>query len=394
MTPPAQYPGWVIQGGRWHGSDEAASRPGAERPARGDGTGTARVEADRSASSRSGGSSTTRYQPRKQFDDDELQALTESIKTHGVLQPLVVRAGGDGYQLIAGERRLRAAQAAGLTEVPVHVVDFDDQQVFEAALVENIQRSDLNPIEKAQGFKDYLDKFGLTQEQLGAKLGLDRTTISNLLGLLNLPQEVQDAVRLGQITLGHAKVLKGVPEPERQVALCKETILKNYSVHALELLVKQQRMEAARRDRGRGARTRAGREDRPRQGAGGRAAAAPRGEGRDQVKAKDKGQIVIGFDSNDDFERILEALQEVSQSQPRARDPTLRTARARSSPPCGNSPNPVGFPTTYPGGVIMRTRMFAVVGLAAILGIQRPRRWSSSSTPPPMGGSRCCSPVR
>src|SRR5207249_2488289 len=153
----------------------------------------------------------------------------------------VVRANGDGYQLIAGERRLRAAQAAGLDEVPVHVVAFDDQQVFEAALVANIQRSDLNPIEKAQGFKDYLDKFGLTQEQLGAKLGLDRTTISNLLGLLNLPAEVQDALRLGQISLGHAKVLKGVPEAARQTALCRETILKNYSVHALELLIKQQK---------------------------------------------------------------------------------------------------------------------------------------------------------
>ena len=129
-----------------------------------------------------------------------------------MLQPLVVRQAGDGFQLIAGERRLRAAQAAGLGEVPVHVVAFDDQQVYEAALVENIQRTDLNPIEKAQGFKDYLDRFGMTQDQLGARLGLDRTTISNLLGLLNLPAEVQDAVRLGQITLGHAKVLKGVPE--------------------------------------------------------------------------------------------------------------------------------------------------------------------------------------
>src|SRR2546430_4588865 len=158
------------------------------------------------------------YQPRKRFDSDELRSLTESVKNHGVLQPLVVRAVGDGFQLIAGERRLRAAQAAGLAEVPVHVVDFDDQQVFEAALVENIQRSDLNAIEKAQGFKDYLDRFGLTQEQLGAKLGLDRTTVSNLLGLLHLPKEVQDAVRLGQISVGHAKVLKGVAEPERQGA--------------------------------------------------------------------------------------------------------------------------------------------------------------------------------
>src|SRR5262245_30565699 len=107
------------------------------------------------------------YQPRKRFDEDELLALAESIRNHGVLQPLVVRRAGDVYQLIAGERRLRAAQLAGLPEVPIHLVTFDDQQVFEAALAENIQRSDLNPIEKAQGFKDYLEQFGLTQEQLG-----------------------------------------------------------------------------------------------------------------------------------------------------------------------------------------------------------------------------------
>jgi ParB family chromosome partitioning protein len=250
------------------------------------------------------------YQPRKRFDDDELQALTESVKTHGVLQPLVVRAAGDGYQLIAGERRLRAATAAGLTEVPVHVVHFDDQQVFEAALVENIQRSDLNAIEKAVGFKEYLDRFGLTQEQLGAKLGLDRTTISNLLGLLNLPAEVQDAVRLGQISLGHAKVLKGIAEPERQVALCRETMMKNYSVHALELLVKQQRMEAA------GVAT-AGE---PARRESVEKTAHVKGIEDDlrhrlavkveiKVKAKDKGQIVIGFETNDDFERILDALK-------------------------------------------------------------------------------------
>jgi ParB family chromosome partitioning protein len=248
------------------------------------------------------------YQPRKRFDEDELKALAESIRAHGVLQPLVVRQLADGYQLIAGERRFRAAQAAGLAEVPVHVVRFDDQQVFEAALVENIQRSDLNAIEKAQGFKDYLDRFGLTQEQLGAKLGLDRTTVSNLLGLLNLPAEVQDAVRLGQISLGHAKVLKGVPEADRQVALCRETIMKNYSVHALELLVKQQRAEAAA----------GGGDPAPREAA--EKTAHVKGIEDDlrqrlatkveiRVKAKDKGQIVIGFESNDDFERILDALR-------------------------------------------------------------------------------------
>ena len=248
------------------------------------------------------------YQPRKRFDADELTALTESVRAHGVLQPLVVRQVGQSYQLIAGERRLRAAQAAGLTEVPVHVVAFNDQQVFEAALVENIQRSDLNPVEKAQGFKDYLDKFGLTQEQLGTKLGLDRTTVSNLLGLLNLPPEVQDALRFGQISLGHAKVLKGVPEAERQVALCRETIMKNYSVHALELLVKQQKTEA----------TAAPAERAPRETA--EKTAHVKGIEDDlrrrlavrveiKVKAKDKGQLVIGFESNDDFERIVSALQ-------------------------------------------------------------------------------------
>ena len=245
------------------------------------------------------------YQPRKRFDSDELTSLTESVKNHGVLQPLVVRQTGDGFQLIAGERRLRAAQAAGLDEVPVHVVNFDDQQVFEAALVENIQRSDLNAIEKAVGFKDYLDKFGLTQEQLGARLGLDRTTISNLLGLLNLPEEVQDAVRFGQITLGHAKVLKGVPDADRQVALCRETILKCYSVHALELLVKQQKLEAAtgepakREVTEKTAHVKSIEDDL-------RQRLAVKVEIK--VKAKDKGQIVIAFDSNDDFERILNAL--------------------------------------------------------------------------------------
>jgi ParB family chromosome partitioning protein len=246
------------------------------------------------------------YQPRKRFDTDELDSLTESVKNHGVLQPLVVRATGDGFQLIAGERRLRAAQAAGLDEVPVHVVNFDDQQVFEAALVENIQRSDLNAIEKAVGFKEYLEKFGLTQEQLGAKLGLDRTTVSNLVGLLNLPEEVQDAVRFGQISLGHAKVLKGVPEAERQIALCRETIMRSHSVHALELLAKQQKQEAAATEPAKRevvektAHVKSLEDDL-------RQRLAVKVEIK--VKAKDKGQIVIAFDSNDDFERILASLQ-------------------------------------------------------------------------------------
>src|SRR6185295_1899625 len=166
--------------------------------------------------------------------------LCESLKVHGMLQPLVVRPQGDNFQLIAGERRLRAAQALGFTEVPVRVVDFNDQQVLEAALVENIQRSDLNPIEKAQGFKQYLESYNVTQEQLAGRLGMDRTSVSNLVNLLHLPPEVQDAIRLEQISLGHAKILKGLGDPQKQAALCREILMKGLSVKALELLVKQQ----------------------------------------------------------------------------------------------------------------------------------------------------------
>jgi len=246
------------------------------------------------------------HQPRKAFDEDELSRLSASIREHGVLQPLVVRADGDGYQLIAGERRLRAAQRAGLDAVPVHVVDFNDQQVFEAALVENVQRSDLNAIEKAQGFKDYLERFGQKQEHLAERLGLDRTTISNLLGLLNLCPQVQDWVRVGQLTQGHAKVLKGIPEPERQIALAKETIAKNLSVHALEHLAKEQREasqqpEAQARERAEKTAHVQAIEDELRQKLATRV--------QIKLKTQDKGQVVIGFDTNDDFERIVDTFR-------------------------------------------------------------------------------------
>jgi ParB family transcriptional regulator, chromosome partitioning protein len=245
------------------------------------------------------------HQPRKTFADDELEQLAESIRTHGVLTPVLVRPHGDDFQLIAGERRLRAAQKVGLTEIPVHVRALTDQQVLEAALVENIQRADLNPIEKAQGFKDYLDKFQMTQEQLAGRLGLDRTTISNLLGLLNLVPEVQEYVRLGQLTLGHAKVLKAIPEPDRQAALAKEVIAKNLSVHSLEELSRTQKGDATAELKERPAVSKTNHvqsiEDELRQKLATRVAI--------KLKSKEKGQIVLQFDSNDDFERILEVLR-------------------------------------------------------------------------------------
>ena len=257
------------------------------------------------------------YQPRKRFDDHELSQLTESVKAHGVLQPVVVRQTGDEYQLIAGERRLRAAQAAGLQMIPVHVVQFDDQQVYEAALVENIQRTDLNPIEKALGFKDYLTRYGVTNEALGKKLGIDRTSVSNLLGLLNLPAEVQDQVRGGQISLGHAKILKGLDSPEWVSQLAKQVTLQGLSVQALDALVKAQKAEQAK----------APGEPAPEADAEGAKPVTKaektahvltlETELRERlsvkveikVKNKERGQIVLAFETTDDFDRIMSALR-------------------------------------------------------------------------------------
>lgn len=249
------------------------------------------------------------FQPRKHFDPDEIASLSASVKSHGILQPLVVRHLGDHYQLVAGERRLRAAQEAGLKSVPIRVVDFNDQQAYEATLVENIQRSDLNPIEKALGFKDYLDRFSLNHEQLAQRLGLARSTITNLVNLLELAPEVQDGVRLNQISEAHAKVLKGVKNKERQVALFKQIVGMGLSVKAAEALIREQKEEPAAEANGapeasdpvqKTAHVK-GLEDELRQ-----KLATPV---EIKLRGKDKGQIVLRFETNDDFERILEVLR-------------------------------------------------------------------------------------
>jgi ParB family chromosome partitioning protein len=247
------------------------------------------------------------YQPRKNFDEEELQQLAESIRQHGVLSPILVRRIEGGYQLISGERRLRAAQLVGLAEIPVHIRDMDEQQVLEAALVENIQRTDLNPIEKALGFREYLDKFRMTQEQLAQRIGVDRTTITNLLGLLNLPAEVQDHVRTGALSLGHAKILKGLSNPNQQIALAKQVIASSLSVHALEALLKEQKPERPA-SKNKSVMTEPERtahvdalENELRQRLAVRVSI--------KLKGKDKGQIILPFENNDDFERLLERLR-------------------------------------------------------------------------------------
>jgi ParB family chromosome partitioning protein len=249
------------------------------------------------------------YQPRKSFDDEELSSLSDSLRAHGMLQPLVVRSLGGRYQLIAGERRLRAAQRAGFDEVPVRVVDFNDQQVLEAALVENIQRTDLNPIEKAQGFHEYLQRFSMTHEQLAERLGMDRSTVTNHVRLLELPPEVQSAVRVGQISGGHARALLAITDRERQVALCREIIARGHSVRAAEALVKEQKPETSSKPTKSSSRPEktahvVSIETELRQHLGTQVEI--------KVRGQDKGLIVLSFESNDDFERLLEVLRKTA----------------------------------------------------------------------------------
>lgn len=247
------------------------------------------------------------FQPRKEIDPDDLAELCESVRNHGILQPVVVRQVNDHFQLVAGERRLRAAQATGFGTVPVRIVDFNDQETLEAALAENIHRTDLNPIEKALGFKEHLDRFGMNHEQLARRLGLARSTITNLVNLLELTAEVQNALRTGQISEGHAKVLKGIKDPQQQITIYRQIVAQGLSVKATEALIREQREEST-------------------------GESAPKAEPVEKtahvksiedelrqrlalhvdikLKAKDKGQIVLKFESNDDFARVIEFLRQ------------------------------------------------------------------------------------
>lgn len=249
------------------------------------------------------------YQPRKNFDEDELTSLSDSIRNHGVLQPLVVRQVGEKFQLVAGERRLRAAQKVGMEAVPVRLVNFNDQEVLEAALVENIQRTDLNPIEKAHGFKDYLDRYKMTHEQLAARLGLSRPTITNLVSLLELPAPVQEAVRVGQLSLGHAKVLKGVTDPEKMIAISKEVVARGLSVHATTDLIKQPTATEKPESSGPSEPKETVEKSAHVQGIEDELRQKLTVKVEIKLKATDKGQIVLAFESNDDFERIVGALR-------------------------------------------------------------------------------------
>lgn len=175
-------------------------------------------------------------QPRTHFNETELEELSESIRAHGVLQPLLVRKDGDGYEIIAGERRYQASKIAGLEEVPVVIKDVDDQEMLQLALIENLQRSDLNPIEEAKGYRQLIKASGMTQEALSKAVSKSRSTITNSLRLLDLPQRVQDLLFEGKLTAGHARAILAVPFEEQRVRLAEKVVAEGLSVRATENL--------------------------------------------------------------------------------------------------------------------------------------------------------------
>ena len=246
-------------------------------------------------------------QPRREFPPNHLKGLADSIAKEGVIQPIVVRkTGTDAYQIIVGERRWRAAQLAGLAEIPAVIREATDEQMLEVALVENIFREDLNAIDRATAYRRYCETFGLTADQVAQRLGEDRTTVLNYLRLLDLPNEVKQWVVEGQLSMGHARCLLGLSSPGMRVQVGQETMDRDLSVRALEKLVKER--QAARSG--------------PPDGQGGKAAKRPLIKELEQAFAqalglrveifesrrKGKGKVVLHYKSLEDFDRLCEHL--------------------------------------------------------------------------------------
>ena len=184
-------------------------------------------------------------QPRKTFDEEKINELAESIKNYGVLQPLLVQKNDSFYEIIAGERRWRAAKAAGLKEVPAVLKEYSKQEAMEISLIENVQRADLNPIEKALGYRQLIDEFGLTQEEIAVRVAKSRTAITNTMRLLKLDEQIQNMLVQGVITSGHARALLSLEDTQMQLKAAKEILDKKLSVRETERLVKRLQKEAS-----------------------------------------------------------------------------------------------------------------------------------------------------
>jgi ParB family chromosome partitioning protein len=257
------------------------------------------------------------YQPRRDFREEELAELQASLKATGLLQPITVRqapGGKSGYELIAGERRFRAATRLGWTEIPAIVKEIDDQTLLTLALVENLQRADLNPLEEAEGYQRLVQEFGLTQQQVAEVVGKDRTTVTNMLRLLGLPASVRRMVQEGKLTHGHARALLGLSNERAITDLARDAATNGLSVRDVERRVRESSERSVRPERARRA-----------EGAGGEPAESPfrtaevrriedhlRRQLQTDVKVelsdRDRGEIRLAFYNADDFDRLLDTL--------------------------------------------------------------------------------------
>lgn len=247
------------------------------------------------------------HQPRKTFDEEKIQELTDSIETHGLIQPILVRSAGSGYELVAGERRWRAARRAGLKRIPAIVRELDEQQNMFIAVIENMQREDLNAIEEAAALEEMIRKFGLTQEEISKTVGKSRPYITNALRLLKLPESVQKMVSEGTLSGGHARAVAGIKSEEKQIETARLAASNGWSVRELESYI-----NGASREKGK------------------KKKATPRAKRRDvqdvEMRLKDalgtkvsiqygnkKGKIEIEYYSRDELERLIELLLGASE---------------------------------------------------------------------------------
>ena len=244
------------------------------------------------------------FQPRKVFDQEKLEELAESIKVHGLIQPLIVRKMQNGYQIVAGERRWRASKLAGLSMIPVVVRELEDKEMMSIALIENIQRQDLNVIEEAITYRKLMEEYVLTQEELAAQIGKSRSQVANTLRMLNLPQEIQTHLADQRISVGHAKVLLGIMSKDLMIRLCERIIERDLSVREAEALIQDMTKSSRKTNR-------------------------TRSKDIDVVELENnlqrifgakvkisgnsnKGKVVIEYYTEDDLERILEILGNIS----------------------------------------------------------------------------------
>jgi ParB family chromosome partitioning protein len=243
------------------------------------------------------------YQPRMVWDEQELTELAESIKSNGVIQPIIVRPFGSGYQLIAGERRFRAAQLAGLETIPAVIRQATDEQVFELALIENIHRTNLNPVERAKAYQNYLNTFSLTQVEAAQRLGEDRSVIANYLRLLDLPEDIRQMLIDGRLSMGHARAILALPTDELRRKLANRAIVGRLSVRDIERLTRKYLAETSQ------LRTTA--RSKPPHIQDLEAKLTSQLGTKVSIEARrngQKGRIIIDFYSLDEFDRIMEKI--------------------------------------------------------------------------------------